>query len=294
MRRLVLVAFLGTLVGCGGPQVPTHNGYKSEKSKPWKSAKRIAWDDKMEGKAEGDLSYPEQRRAKWYTLEVPAAGELTLKMEVSPPGDAVNEDFDLAMEILDPGNRVVSKADAEEEDVGELTKTRTLYDLQPGRYLLHVYLQGRMDEADFVVRAAYKRAGSGDVKSDFPAKVSFLPPLPLVPLNDDTPRSYKAPVAQVVTIKRTGKKAAPTTPTPAPVATSKSARIVNLSISGSNTIITIGFGSDQGASTSWKAKIAGVQGTYNLASCGPRTCTAAIAATPDQIKAGGGTVTLSP
>lgn len=292
MRRIVLVALLGSLVGCGGRQVPTHNGYKSEKSKPWKSAKKLAWDESMEGKVEGDLSYPDHRRAKWYTIEIPAAGELTLKMEVTPPGDAVNEDFDLAMEILDPGHRVISKADAEEEDVGELAKTRTLYDLQPGRYLLHLYLQGRMDEADYLVRATFKRAGAGEAKSDFPAQVAFLPPLPMVPLNDDTPKSYKAPVAQVVTIKKTGKRAP--APPPPPAATTKTARIVNLSVSGSNTIITIGFGSDQGASTSWKAKVAGVQGLYNLSSCSPRTCTAAIAATPDQIKAGGGTVTLTP
>src|SRR5262245_5925957 len=144
MRRIVLASML-VAAACGGPQIPTHNGYKSEKVKPWKKPKTLAWDEKMEVKTDGELSYPDQRRARWYALELPAAGELTLKLEVTPPGDAVNEDFDLAMEVLDPGYRVIGKADSEEEDVGELAKTRTLLDLQPGNYLVHVYLQGRMD-----------------------------------------------------------------------------------------------------------------------------------------------------
>src|SRR5690348_13868106 len=133
MRRIVLaMVSVVFAAACGGPQIPQHAGYKSDKVKPWKNAKRLAWDEKNEAKAEGDLSYPDMRRAKWFQLDLPSPGELSLKLEVTPPGDSVNEDFDMAMEILDPGNRVISKADSEEEDVGELTKSRTLYDLPAG------------------------------------------------------------------------------------------------------------------------------------------------------------------
>jgi len=291
MRRIVLA--LVVLGACGGTQIPQHSGYKSEKAKPWTKAKTLNFDEKMEAKAEGDLHYGEHRRAKWYALEIPTNGELALKLEATPPGEGTNEDFDLAMEILDPGNRVISKADSEEEDVGELNKVRTLYDLAPGRYLVHIYLQGRLDTADFVLRAAFKRTAAAEVKSDFPAPVLFLSALPMVPLNDDTPPGYQKKAIAVVTIKR-GNRPKVDKPVVAAPSTSKTARIIGLSVTGGGTQITMGMGTDQGAAAGWKAKIAGVQGTFSVASCNPRTCSAVVNATPDQIKAGGGNVTLSP
>lgn len=93
MRRIVIAACV-LLAACGGAQVPVHNGYKSEKAKPWKKPKALAFDDKMEAKAEGDLSYPDMRRAKWFVLDLPANGELAIRLEITPPGDATNEDFD--------------------------------------------------------------------------------------------------------------------------------------------------------------------------------------------------------
>jgi len=290
---------VSVLAACGGPQIPQHSGYKSDKVKPWKTAKHLSWDDKNEAKAEGDLSYPDMRRAKWFQLDLPSPGELTLKLEVTPPGDAVNEDFDMAMEILDPGNRVISKADSEEEDVGELTKTRTLYDLPAGKYLLHLYLQGRMDTGDFVVRASYKRSGEGDgYKSDFPAKVAFIPPLPTVPVKDDTPSTYKPPTTTTVVIKKPshgGTRPPPPDKKPdPPTGTPKTARIINISVSGSNSNITIGIGTDFGVAAGWKGKIAGVNGAFSVGACNARTCMATVAATPDQIKAGGSSVTLTP
>lgn len=291
MRRIVLA--LVVLGACGGTTIPQHSGYKSAKAKPWSKAKAIPFDEKMEAKAEGDLHYGELRRAKWYALEIPSSGELSIKLEATPPGEGTNEDFDLAMEILDPGNRVISKADMEEEDVGELNKTRTLYDLTPGRYLIHIYLQGRLDTADYVVRAAFKRTAAAEVKSDFPSQVAFLSALPMVPLNDDTPPGYQKKAVAVVTIKR-GNRPKQDKVVAAPPSTSKSARIIGLSVTGGGTQITVGLGTDQGAAPGWKAKIAGVQGSFSVSSCNARTCTAVVAATPDQIKAGGGNVTLSP
>lgn len=291
MRRIVLASVL-VAAACGGSKIPTHSGYRSEKSKPWKKFKTLSWDEKMEAKTGGDLSYGDYRRAKWFAIEIPAPGELELKLEVTPPGDAVNDDFDLAMEVLDPGFRVISKADMEEDDVGELSKTRTLYDLQPGNYLVHLYLQGRLDFADFELRASFKRAGSADVPSDFPAKVAFLPALPMVPLTDDTPARYRPPQTTIVKIKKGPRKQAPKVEAPPP-ATTKTARIIGVSVSGGGTQVTLGMGTAQGVASGWKAKIAGVQGTTTV-SCDERRCTATVSATPDQVKAGGGTATLSP
>jgi hypothetical protein len=291
MRRIVLA--LVVLGACGGTKIPTHSGYKSEKSKLWAKAKTLNFDEKMEAKAEGDLDYRAMRRAKWYALEIPSNGELSIKLEATPPGDEINDDFDLALEILDPGNRVISKADMEEEDVGELNKTRTLYDLAPGRYLVHIYLQGRLDSADYELRAAFTRTAEAEVKSDFPSQVMFLSALPMVPLNDDTPAGYQKKAVAVVTIKKRNRPQPKEGPPPPP-STSKSARIIGLSVTGGGTQITVGLGTDQGAAPGWKAKIAGVQGSFSVTSCNARTCTAVVSATPDQIKAGGGNVTLSP
>lgn len=296
MRRIVLA--LVVLGACGGPQIPLHSGYKTDKVKPWKKPKAIALDaEKQEGKAEGDLNYGEYKRAKWFSIDVPANGELDLRLEITPPGEETNEDFDLAMEVLDPGYRVISKSDLEDEDAHELNKVKTLYDLAPGKYLVHLYLQGRRDTADFVLRAAFKRTAAAEVKSDFPTKVAFIPPLPMVPLNDDTPKSYKPPTTAIVKIKKgTPRNTTPTPPKPdkTPVATAKSARVIGLSVVSGGTLITVGIGTAQEVAAGWKGKIAGVQGGFTLSDCNERTCKATVAATPDQIKAGGGNVTLSP
>ncbi|CAN5686116.1 hypothetical protein BH11MYX3_BH11MYX3_34860 [soil metagenome] len=294
MRRIVLA--LVVLGACGGPQIPQHSGYKTDKVKPWKKPKAIALDDKLEGKAEGELQYSDFRRAKWFSIDVPGNGELSLRLEITPPGDEANEDFDLAMEVLDPGYRVISKSDLEEEDAHELNKTRTLYDLAPGKYLIHLYLQGRKDSADFVLRAAFKRTAAAEVKSDFPAKVAFLGPLPLVPINDDTPKSYKPQTEAVVKIKRGGPRPPPVVKVekPGPAPTAKSARVIGLSVVSGGTLITVGIGTAQEVAVGWKGKIQGVAGGFVLSDCGERTCKATVTATPDQIKAGGGNVTLSP
>ncbi len=296
MRRIVLA--LVVLGACGGAQIPLHSGYKSDKAKPWKKPKPIAFDEKMEGKTEGELKYSDFRRAKWFSLDLPATGELSLRLEITPPGDEANEEFDLAMEVLDPGYRVISKSDLEEEDAHELNKVKTLYDLAPGKYLVHLYLQGRKDSADFVLRAAFKRTAAAEVKSDFPLKVAFLSPLPLVPINDDTPKSYKPPTTAVVKIKKpTGGQRPPPVVKPektGPPPSAKSARVIGLSVVSGGTLITIGIGTAQEVAVGWKGKIQGVAGGFSLSDCSERTCKATVSATPDQIKAGGGNVTLTP
>lgn len=289
---LLIVAM--TAGACAGTQIPKHNGYKGgSKAKPWKKAKTLKFDDKMEAKAEGDLSYPEMRRSAWFVADLVQAGQLDIKLEVVPPGEGTNEDFDLGFEVLDPGNRVISRSDLQEgEDAGEIQKQKSLLDLEPGRYMVHLYLQGRLDSADYVLRAVFKPMSTVG-KSDFPAQVSFPQPLPMVPLQDDTPKNYKpAAPTTVVTVKKQPKKVAP--PPPPPAATTMNARIIGMQVVGSSTQITIGRGTSAGAVVGMKGKIVGVPtGSFTLAACNERTCTATVSATPDQIKSSG-SVVLTP
>jgi hypothetical protein len=292
MRWIVSLSIvLGcAVVACGGPQIPTHNGYKPKEAKPWKKPKPLKFDDKMEAKAEGDLSYPDMRRARWFELTLPANGQLTLAVEVTPPGDAVNDDFDLGLEVVDPSYRVISKSDLEDEDAHELNKKKTLVELAPGKYLVHVYLQGRMDTADFVLRAAFKPTAAAEIRSNFPADVLFVPVLPQVPIQDDTPRNYRP-----VVVEKHGIRHARPAPTPqAPPAATVSARIINVQIVSGGTQITLGRGTTTGANDGMHGSIHGVPGGFQIGGCNERTCTATIKATPDQIKASDGTVTLTP
>jgi len=290
MGRVTLLLLF--VAACGGPQIPTHNGYKTgDKAKPWKKAKTLKWDDKLEAKAEGDLSYPDFRRAVWYAADLSQNGELDLRLEITPPGDATNDDFDLAMEILDPGNRVIAKSDMEEADSHELTKTKNLLDLPPGKYLVHIYLQGRMDTADYVLKAAFKPAAATQGKSDFPAQVAFLPALPMVPINDDTPKNYKPPTATVV-VHTTHHPVheTPKAPTPPP-AEEKTARIIGVSVGSGGTQITIGRGTATGAAAGMHGRINGISGSnFTVASCNERACTATVSATPDQVNHASGVV----
>ncbi len=293
MGRLPVLLLL-FVAACGGPQIPKHNGYKGgNKAKPWTKAKTLKFDDKNEAKVEGDLAYGEKRRAAWYTADLPTAGQLDLKLEIVPPGDGANEDFDLGFEVLDPEYRVIARSDKNEgDDSGEIQKSKSLKDLEPGKYLIHMYLQDRRDSCDYLLRATFQPMATVG-KSDFPAQVAFPQALPMVPLQDDTPKTYRPPAPTVVVVKKGHKKAAPKEEKPAPV-TTLSARIIGMQVTGGSTQITIGRGTSGGAVVGMKGKIVGVPtGSFSLAQCNERTCTATVAATPDQIK-GSGSVVLTP
>jgi hypothetical protein len=285
------IALVCAVAACGGPQIPTHNGYKPKEAKPWKKPKALKFDDKGEAKAEGDLSYPDMRRARWFELSLPSSGQLTLTVNSNGPGDGVNDDFDLGMEVLDPSYRVISKSDLEDEDAHNIDKKKTLVELAPGKYLVHLYLQGRMDTADFTLLAAFKPTAAAELKSNFPAEVLFVPVLPQVPLQDDTPRNYKP-----VIVEKHGPRHAHT-PAPVPAvapAATVSARIINVQIVAGGTQITLGRGTTTGATDGMHGSIRGVPGGFQIGGCNERTCTATIKATPDQIKSSDNMVTLTP
>ena len=275
-----------------------HNGYKGgDKAKPWKKAKTLKFNDKMEAKAQGELSYAAHKRAMWYVANLAQPGQLDIKLEITPPGEGGDEEYDLGFEVLAPGNRVIARSNKEEgDDTGEIQKSKSLLDLEPGKYMIHLYLQDRRDSADYELRASFKPTASVG-KSDFPAQVAFVGNLPMVPLEDDTPKGYKAPGTTTTVVKHRPRgprePKPPKEPTPPPVAV-KSARIIGMAVSGGSTQITIGIGTSGGAAAGMKGKINNVSsGAFTIASCNERTCTATVAATPDQIK-GSGTVTIGP
>jgi hypothetical protein len=288
MRWIVLVsvALAAPVAACGGPKIPMHSGYKTETAKPWKKPKPLVLDEKLEAKASGDLSYKDYRRARWFSVDLLANGELTVKLDVTPPGESVNEEFDLAMEVLDPGFRVISKSDLEEADAGELAKTKTLLDLPAGRYLIHLYLQGRMDSAEYELRVLFKRTAPAEVKTTFPSEVEFVPALALVPPKDDTPASYKPPttVVRTTTVRR------PPKPDPEkPKVASLTGRITQINVVNNKTQITIGI---LDAKDGMRGQLKGIG--FVLEGCTEKRCKAVVSATVDQVKSAGDTVVVTP
>lgn len=288
---VVLAAALVAIGACGGPDIPTHSGYKNDKLKPWKKPKLIPLDDKGEGKVDGELEYAAYRRAKWYAVDLPSDGELELNLEITPPGDAADEEFDLAMEILDTNFQVISKADVDEEDAHEMIKNRTLYELTPGRYLIHLYLQRRIDLAEYDLKVKFLPQARA-FESDFPAQVQFPPRLATIPPIDDTPAD-QIRVAKQPKVKRTGKgRTKGPKPPPEDKGQKMNARVINVAVSGSESVITIDRGTNQGVTDGMKAYVKGVPGGVTLNSCGERNCKAKVNATPDQISQNGGKVTI--
>lgn len=291
MKRALLS--LVVLAACGGPQIPQHNGYRSETATPWKKFKTLKFDDKGESKADGDLSYPDRRRAVWYGVDLANESDMSLRVEITPPGDAVNDDFDLGFEVLDPGNRPVVRKDLDEGDgQHDLNKTADLKDLPAGHYLIHLYLQGRLDTSEYTLHAKITGSTSATYKSDFPALVAFVGPLPMVPVADDAPKNFQ-PAKPTVVISTTHHHVTPT-PVKPPVQTEVSARIIGVSVSGTATTITIARGTAAGAHNGQSGKVTGVAGaTFSLANCNERACQATLSGvTPDQINHSG-VVTLS-
>jgi hypothetical protein len=295
MHRAWLVLAIG-VAACGGPQIPQHNGYKETTKQPWKKFKPLKFDAKGEAKVDGDLSYPDRRRAAWFGVDLTAPSTLAIRLDITPPGDAVNDDFDLGVEILDPANRPITRKDLEEGDSQhDLNKQLEAKDLQPGHYSIHLYLQGRLDTAEFTIHATLKGGAAVEVKSDFPAQVAFVGPLPMVPVTDDTPKNYKPPTTTPVVVTHHHGAPPPPTPTKPPPPTTVSARIIGVAAGSAGTTITIARGTSAGAHNGETGKLVGVSsGTFSLANCTERACQATITGvTVDQVNHSG-EVTLDP
>ncbi len=293
---VVLACLAACLAACGGTQVPTHNGYKGKKPKPWEKAKVLKL-EKGAAKADLDLDYARFKRAKWLAIDTPGPGTLDVQLDVTPGsggggGDEDSEedvDMDVAFEILDGSSwNVLAKSDLEADDAHELKKQRTLKELPEGRYLIHVYLQGRLDTADVDVKVDFKR-GEVAWKSDFPNQVAFADSLAAVPVFDDSPEDKKPP--RPPTGPRPPRPPRPpTTPVPPTGGGGGSivAEISDTQPDGSGTKITIGGGTADGLENGLKGSVKGVRNSsFTLSGCGASTCRATVKAPIEDVRAAG-------
>ncbi len=245
---IVFTLCLGTnllVTACGGG--PKHNGYKTESAKPWQTAHTLTWNSTGEAEGDGYISWRDRSRAKWFQIELPSDGELSIKIAKTFADE--NSTTDIAFEVLDTSYRILTVANHEEDDAGEPTKERTLYDLLKGSYYIHVYVQKKTDSADFTLVAQHK---PGLLEGSTPPAITagnadFIPPLPMVPVVDDTPKTAK-------------KK--PIKPTAKPVAKLKKryGRIIRVVRKGSGNRITINAGAAAGVQVGWKGAIIGKTG----------------------------------
>ncbi len=301
MSLLFALLAMGALGACGA-KIPAHNGYSTKS--PWKKPKVLAFDDKSEARAEGDLDYAAKKRARWFAIDLPGDGDLEIKLEVSAAGgggdreesddddDDDERELDLAMEVLDASFNVITKADAKDEDAGMQDKSRSLLALAPGRYYVHLYLQGRLDVADYELAVRYTPV-TVEAESDFPVHVAYLPNLPLVPLHDDTPMAEPKKDDKKTTKKTTTKKTKtdpdPDEDEPAPTGGTVTAQIINVSVSGGGTQITINRGTEHGLADGRKGYVNGVKtgGSFTLTGCGARTCKGNVKASVDEVNRSG-------
>ncbi|WP_428268849.1 hypothetical protein [Haliangium sp.] len=313
MRAAVLPAFVATLAlagaagACGGRQIPTHDGYRNNDVKGWESPTSVEFDEDFEGEADGELSYPKRRRARWLAVDLPQAGELDVRLAYSPVAlqdepelDDEDDPFDVAFEVYDERQRMLLRADNTEDDAGERTKKRTLYELNKGRYLIHVYLQRRLDEVDFTVRLQF-RPGAVTSSSGFPKAVAFVPELPAIPEVDDAPpprarcrgRRCRRPP------RRTGRppRRPPSESPPeqdAVVAVPENglrARVIGIRATGEGTRITINRGSAHGVAKGWSGQVVNAKGKaiadgrFTVVSVKAQESYATVRATPDAVTA---------
>jgi hypothetical protein len=294
MTRLWFVTVV-VLAACGGVQVPQHNGYKGKNPEPWKKAKEVKLaekDGKYVGKVEDSLDYGTFKRARWYKLSLPGSGKLDLDLEITPGTDA--EEMDVGFEVLSPSYEVLAHSDAESDDANEQKKQKSLPDLAEGDYLVHLYLQGRLDSADVELKATFTR-GELPWKSDFPMQVAYVGDLAAVPPLDDTP--VKAPPPKK---PPTGPRPPKTPPPPpedpaTPGQVKIGASITNVEPAGSGARITIGAGTNAGVADGWKGSINGLKGSsFTVSGCGPVTCQATVKVSADDAAAKGRVTLKSP
>jgi len=292
--KMVLVG-LGVSVlalgACGGTQIPQHSGYKSNKAKPWNKPKTIKLNDDYKGKISAELDYAAFKRARWFAVDLPGPGTLDVNIEVIPGGPERDDDeqMDVGLEILDQKFNVLAKSDLEADDARELKKERSLKELPEGRYLIHMYLEGRLDAADVDLKVAFTK---GDLpwQSDFPNQVAFVGPLPAVPVLDDTPAPPKKPV------RTHGTRHGPRPPRPppqdppptTPTAGNVVVAITDVQASGSGAQIVIGGGTSDGLSNGLVGSVRGVRNsTFKLTGCSSSTCKATVKASPDDVRGSG-------
>jgi hypothetical protein len=274
------------LVACGGAAAPSHTGYPEGESAPWSRASKINLNDNLEASAEGELSYPKRTRAKWYVVELPAAGKLTARLSVEP----TVKGSDVGVELLDAGFNVAADA-VNDDDLGQPKKVREVKDARQGKTYVHIYALGRGDEVGYTLRLHFdpKPQVAGQApdpqvevpnndRTGFPWTVPNLPQLAQIgkgggPSPSVTPDEPKKPVAPV-----------DTTPT-------KAARIDEFSNTGGGIRLILNKGTNAGLDAGMEGDVLSggkpmPTGHFKIKSCRDEECEAiAPKATMDQIQA---------
>lgn len=245
--------------GCGGgSQVPNHDGYPTPTAAPWKNPAEVVIDpDKLTGHVEDKVSYPKKKRAKWYAMDVPVdcSFEAVLEYENDSTTNP-DADIDLAYELLDGNFHVMAKADKDEQDAGQGKKTRTITPMKKGHYYVHVYTQGRLDEAQFEItfKGTPLPTKPPEKLAGFPAEVAYLALLPAVPPIDDAPPP-PPPVRHGHRPRQVQQPGEPPPPEEPPPQEGVRARIAGVSEAGGKTKIIIDRGSDDGVAVGWRGVV---------------------------------------
>lgn len=245
-----VLVIAAALVGCG-PRAPAHDGYRSAGFKPWQKPQVLELDDLGEVEVDDTVSYPKQRRARWFAVDLPAFGELEVRLTYAPLILGGTGELDLAFEVLNENYTVLMRADAGEDDAGDDKKSRTLYELDAGRYYVHVYTQARLDEAEFNLRLAFQRAAR-EHDSNFPAEVAFVRTLPAVPPVDDAPAPVARPCRGAGCKKPRPPRERPNTDS---TAQAMRGRIAGITATASGTQIRIDRGSSAGVEVGWRGNV---------------------------------------
>lgn len=302
IARIALLAIPCLLVACAG-RIPDHDGYAGKSAKGWEKPTVIELDEDLEAEADGELSYPARRRARWFAVDLPEPGRLAVQLSYLPLGNQgdeefVDDPFDVAFEVYDASHRLLVRADNEESDAGERKKQRTVEDLASGRYLVHVYLQRRLDEAEYNLRLQLKR-GAIASSTDFPRDVRFPETLPQVPVVDDTPAPPPRPRCRGRRCGNDDRKP-PRNNASGPKAekdeeiasgTAMQGRITGVRVVEGGTRITINRGSTHGVAKGWKGRVvsksgAGIaNGSFTISQVKANESYATVNATGDAVTA---------
>lgn len=229
---------------CGGADVPTHTGYGN--AKPWAKPRPLELDSTGEADVDDAISYPKRRRARWYRLELPSAGEIAAQLSLVTLGNDPLPAVDF--EVLDAGFNVLMSSRTGDTTEADPEKSLSLMELAPDTYYLHVYTMERLGTARYNLRVKFT-PGQLAEESTFPEQVAYVPPLPIVPAFDDAPPPEKKRV------RRGRRTTTPKKKPEEPAGTAKTVRILDAKSTGSGSRITLSVGSSDGVARGWKGEV---------------------------------------
>lgn len=305
------------LWACGGPQVPTHDGYRSNWDEGWEKPRPLELDEDNEAEVDGELSYPKRRRVRWYSVTLPGDGELEMVLTNSPLGVVSEEEeeeedaedpFDVGFELYDQNYKMLLRADKGEDDAGDRKKARTAYELRKGTYLVHVFLQRRLDEAEYTLRVKYS-SGQVEPQTNFPKEVAYVEDLAVVPALDDAPPPEKKkprPRCRGSKCKKKPRGDDPPKKDPEETGTTPTADKLRVKIivvrgqSGGGTAITVAAGTDRGVDKGWTGQVVTKKGQaipggeFTITSAKNTSARGSVNISPDAVKQAGYAILRAP